>query len=323
VQNLLHDWSQYLQAARGLAPSSVTKYREHVERLLEQTRPADSLDFEALEAHLRRLLVAGYSRSSRRVAVSAIRSWCDYLVARGVLDTNPALHLARPRAYRQEAPHLSVAETRQLLFAGRLRAIPRDPMAARNRVLLAVMYIAGLRASEPGRLRTDTVAIQDPAKRLRLSILIEGAKASAEDVRQPLDHEVSRLLGAWMDIRRSWGGDGPHLFPGKTGRPLTYSGVHRIFRQAWRASGLEPRGRRITPHIMRHSLATHLLDAGHSIKFVQTWLRHKSITSTEIYLHGRSRAKLAGALERKHPLKRKEAPVVSLVEVARRVGVGV
>ncbi len=291
-ETTLDGWTAYLLSVRGRAPATVRRYRTLAERLLRDCGcSVAELRRPAIEAHLRRLFLAGHGESARQGTLVAIRSLGEWCLAHGLVDANPGAGLSGPRPYRREIRVLSVAEIHRLLWGQTPGALPRDPRELRNRALLGVAYIAGLRASEIGPLEAEGLMWQESTQ--TYSILIKGAKASRGDVRLPLDVTVSRILAAYLAVRSP----GRYLW----GRPLSRGAVRKILATRLAEVGISPGGRRLSPHILRHSIATHLLDAGLDIRDVQLLLRHRSIATTEIYLHA-DVARLGAKLVRRSPL---------------------
>ncbi len=175
--------------------------------------------------------------------------------------------------------------------------LPRDPRHLRNRVLLAVMYGAGLRASEVGPIRYPDDVDWDEGRGM-FALRVAG-KAAKRESWLWLEPVISRALGAYLSARPE---GGPWLFVADRGRPLSRSAIRKILLQRVREIGLHTTGRRISPHILRHTIATHMLDGGIDIKSVQLHLRHASIVTTEQYLHSSSK-RVGAALARKSPLK--------------------
>ncbi|HKH45838.1 MAG TPA: hypothetical protein VKM72_14345, partial [Thermoanaerobaculia bacterium] len=136
-------------SVRGRTPGTAQRYRRLVERLLEDSgKPLAQLGREDIERHLRRLHLAGRGESVRRGVVVAVRSLAEWCLAHGILDANPAASLSGPRPYEREIKVLSVAEVERLLWGDSPGTLPPDPLEMRDRVLLGVAYVAGLRASE-------------------------------------------------------------------------------------------------------------------------------------------------------------------------------
>lgn len=292
-RSIVDGWVAFLISVRGLTAGTVSRYRRLVERLLDDVaKPIAQVDREAIERHLRRLHVAGRGESVRQGVVAAVRSLGEWCLAHGVVEVNPGASLVGPRPYRREVKVLTVAEVRRLLWGDTPGTLPRDALEMRDRVLLGVAYVAGLRASEIGPLEAEGVMWHEASQ--VFSILVRRGKAAGGDVRLPLDRPVSRMLGVWLAARPAerflWG------------RALTRGAVRKILHRRCTAVGIVAGGRRLSPHVLRHSLATHLLAEGLDIRQVQLLLRHRSIATTERYLHA-DVDRLGAVLVRKSPLE--------------------
>jgi site-specific recombinase XerD len=300
-RSMLDGWTSFLVSVRGRGEGTALRYRRLVERLLRETgKPIAELRREDVERHLRRLHVAGRGESVRQGVVVAVRSLGEWCLAHGILQANPWTSLSGPRLYRREVKVLTVAEVKRLLWGdspGRLpEGGPRDRLAMRDRVLLGVAYAAGLRASEIGPLEAEGVQWQEATQ--TFSILVRRGKGAGQDVRLPLDRPVSRMLGVWLATRGEGRTAGRFLW----GRALTRGAVRKILHRRCAEVGIVAGGRRISPHVLRHSLATHLLAAGVDVRTVQLLMRHRSIATTEKYLQV-DVGRLAGVLVRRSPLE--------------------
>ncbi len=291
---ILDSWTSSLVSVRGRSQATARRYRRLVERLLKDAaQPIAHLDLQSIEKHLRRLHVAGRGESVRRGLVVAIRSLGEWCLAHGIIENNPGASLSGPRPYRREIKVLTVAEVGRLLWGDSPGTLPQDPLEMRNRVLLGVSYMAGLRASEIGPLEAEWVVWHETGQ--IFSVLVRRGKGSGQDIRLPLDRAVSRMLGVWLAVRPA----GRFLW----GRPLTRGAVRNILLDRCAEVGIGASGRRLSPHILRHSVATHLLQEGVDIRQVQLLLRHRSIATTELYLHA-DVDRLGSVLIRKSPLER-------------------
>jgi len=302
-QAILDAWTSFLISVRGRTEATAARYRWLVERLLaDAAQPIAQLDRNAIEKHLRRLHLSGRGESVRQGVVVAIRSLGEWCLAHGIIESNPGASLSGPRPYRREIKVLSVAEVGQLLWGNSPGTLPRDPRQMRDRVLLGITYVAGLRASEIGTLEAEGIVWHEATS--TFSILARHGKMSGQDVRLPLDKPVSRMLSVWLTTRP----------PGRFlwGRALTRSAVRKILLRRCEQVGLVAGGRRLSPHILRHSLATHLLATGMDIRKVQLFLRHRSIAATERYLHANV-DRLGAELARNSPLEgRRRAKAVAV-----------
>jgi site-specific recombinase XerC len=308
----LENWASFLISVRGRSEGTVRRYRRLVERLLlEVGKPIEELTREDVERHLRRLHLAGRGESVRQGVVVAVRSLAEWCVAHQILEVNPFASLSGPRPYRREVKVLTVGEVLRLLWGDRPGMLPQDPLEMRDRVLLGVAYVAGLRASEIGPLEADGVVWQEATQ--TFSILVRHGKRAGQDMRLPLDRPVSRMLGVWLASRPA----GRFLW----GRSLTRGAVRKILLRRCAEVGIEAAGRRLSPHVLRHSVATHLLDAGVDIRRVQLLLRHRSIAATERYLHANV-DRLGAVLVRKSPLERRRRGKAAAVRPAMQMILG-
>jgi len=321
---LLERWVGYLEAVRGRRPATVARYVRVVRQLAadQAVGQVEEISFDVLEGYVKSLFYAGRAASTRAAAVSAIRAFCEYAVVAGALEANPALRLAGVRVYQEEPPALTQSEVTRLIFGPRGPGwLPADWRAARDQVLLAVSYAAGLRVSEVGALRLDGVAWHEDLE--RWSILLRAAKRAEADVRVVLrDERISRMLGTWCTTVHAKGAGGSRaVFPAaggsSSGRGLAPRTVATVFRRAWRAAGIERRGRRrITFHILRHSLATHAHEAGWETKAIARLLRHRSIKTTERYIHTRDE-RLDRLWRQRNPLRGRKKPPPDIHHLGR------
>lgn len=309
LDDLFESWQERLRVVEGRAEATCKAYRIAVANLLQDSgaqAPGD-LTPAAIERHLKRLALAGRSAATRAGALHAIRGFCRYLLGHGLLATNPTSSIHPPRQYRREFGVLTVEEVKRLIDPPKVNRRRPVWIRLRNASLWGVVYAAGLRASEAGQLRVEDVKWDEEV--LLFSVLVVRAKSSYSDERIPLPSTVSRVLGAYLSARSEAGVTSPLLYPSmRRGRALDGGQVHRMFKERVVEAGIETRGRRLSPHILRHSRATHLLRAGVDIRTVQAMLRHASLTTTARYLHSDEQRRLSAV--RRDPLegKRRAAP---------------
>jgi integrase/recombinase XerC len=220
--------------------------------------------------------------------LAAVRSWCRFLCRQGVLESNPAQGLRSPRQERKLPRFISREDMVRLLAA------PRGdvPLGKRDRAWLETLYSAGLRVSELTGLNLDDVdleaglaTVRGKGKRERLALL--GPPAT-------------EAIRTWISARDSIGPKAaaqPALFLNKNGTRLSTRSVARLLEKYLKQVGLDPRA---SPHTLRHSFATHMLDAGADIRSVQELLGHKSLGTTQIYTHV-STQRLRESYHKAHP----------------------
>ncbi len=248
---------------------------------------------EVTTLHLRRFLnwlfAQGYERRSIARKLSSVRSLLRFLAQTGQIPVNPALDLRQPKQLQKLPQVLEVAEVERLLEAPNVTT----PRGLRDRALLELLYATGLRVSEVASLRLSDIDFAEQLVRVRG----KGAKE-----RFVLLHEEALF---WLHRYLTEGR--PHLlrrakqitdavFVSQKGTPLTARQIHRLVAQYAR----KVLGRAISPHVLRHSFATHLLEGGADLRVIQELLGHASLAATQIYTR-LSRTHLRRVYEKAHP----------------------
>ena len=288
---------RYLQVERNASDLTIKSYREDLTALMEylsgQTgvmpRPSEITPLD-LRQYVSALHQAGYAKSSVARHLATLRSFFRFAQREGLSDQNPAKPLRNPRPDRKLPHFLTTDEISQLLHAP-----PADePMGLRDRAILETTYSAGLRVSELVAINDDDLDLEGGLVRVR-------GKGRRERL-APLGRYAIRAISRWMGARtlpRALRTERP-LFLNKFGHRLTTRSVARMLEKYLKQTGLD---RRTSPHTLRHSFATHLLDRGADIRSVQELLGHKSLVTTQIYTHI-STAGLREAYEKAHPRAR-------------------
>jgi tyrosine recombinase XerC len=244
---------------------------------------------EDLEAFVVSREAAGDAARSRSRRVSAVRSFFRYLRGEGILRRNPAALLAAPRLPRPLPKALDAAGMLRLLDTTTRGARPLD---LRDRLLLEMLYGSGLRASEASRLEIHDL---DRAKGL-VRVLGKGGRERVVPLGEPATRAATRYLGrARPALARPESGSTLLLTP--RGTPMTRQAIHAVVRKRAAAAGL-PRG--VSPHTLRHTFATHLLEAGADLRAIQEMLGHASISTTQRYTHVDLRH-LTAVYDKSHP----------------------
>jgi integrase/recombinase XerC len=296
VQAAIETYLDHLKGERDASVHTLRNYRVDLEQFLSYLRerpgggpdpsPA-GVDALAIRGFLARLYGEQLARSSMARKLAALRSFFRFLCRQGVLTVNPAELVQAPRLPVRTTPHLSVDETFQLLAAPSARptgaaARPRknaEALARRDRAILELFYASGLRIGELTGLTLDQVALQEGLVRVvgkgRKERIVPVGRAALEAVRGYLE-----LRGAFPKAAGSQGRAA--LFLNVQGGALGARGVSRIVLRHLVASGL---GKKITPHGLRHSFATHLLSAGADLRAIQELLGHARLSTTQRYTH--------------------------------------
>jgi len=259
--------------------TSAECYRSDVRQFLESvplaaTSPAQ-VTRQTVQGYVRRLSSLGLASTTMARKLTSIRLFYRFLASDMKLEGNPADDLDLPRQRRRLPQVLTQDEVLRLITAG--ASAPRKPWALRSRAMLELMYGSGLRVSELLNLTASDVALSDRFVRVM-------GKRSKERV-VPLGQYAIDAIHDYLNLSRPlYAGKrtSPYLFLNHRGGRLSRMGFLKILRQCVALSGIK---RRVTPHTLRHSFATHLLEGGADLRSVQEMLGHASIVTTQIYTH--------------------------------------
>jgi len=295
MQEALAEFLRHLALERNASEHTVKSYREDLTQAAEffatklaTAAPAlDRLNVRLVRAYLVWLHEQGYAKTTIARRLAALRSWCRFLCRHGRLNANPVDGIRGPRQDKKLPHFLGVDAVVRLLDA----PAADDPLGLRDRAILETLYSAGLRVSELTGLDVGDFDL-------------DGGVAT---VRGKGRKERLVLLGPYaLDALRRWlavrdgvaaGRDLPAVFLNKNGTRLTARSVGRLLEKYLRATGLDPK---TSPHSLRHSFATHLLDKGADIRSVQELLGHRSLSTTQIYTHVTTQ-RLQDSYQKAHP----------------------
>ncbi len=282
----------HLRVERGLAENSLLAYSRDLavlqERARQLGRPVLALKQVDLTGFVAWLRDRGLSPRSVARAVHALRGFYRYAVREGLIQDDPMQNLKAPRAFKALPHFLTPAQVEALLQAPDLKA----PLGVRDRALLEVLYATGMRVSELIGLRPGDLDMQVGL----VTCFGKGRKERLVPLgRQARDWVVRYLKQARPRLLRRR--EATQLFLSQRGGPLTRHGLWGIVRRHAVAAGVE---RILTPHVLRHSFATHLLEHGADLRALQAMLGHADISTTQIYTHV-SRERLRQVYDRFHP----------------------
>lgn len=258
--------------------------------------PDEALTPEKITPTLMRRYLAhlgerGLKRNTLLRRLSAWRSFFRFLCREGILTSNPLRTVASPRRERHLPRVLYQAEAKRLIEA----AVPSNPLRLRDRAILEVLYGSGLRISELVALNVEDL---DLGSR-HLRVLGKGAKERLV----PIGSFAQDALKAYLEygrpllLQHQGNGNEPALFLNRAGRRISARGVRGIIKAYAARAGIQSR---VTPHTLRHSFATHLLDGGADLRVVQELLGHARLSTTQVYTH-LSRERVRRVYERTHP----------------------
>ncbi|HEX9901974.1 MAG TPA: site-specific tyrosine recombinase XerD [Acidobacteriota bacterium] len=291
AEDLLHSFLEFLTVEKGLAPNTALSYRRDLDKYLLFLSQIHSQPLKAGEEDLVRFIHqqsrSGLGARSLARLISTLRSFHKFMVREGKRDDDPAANLTSPRTWLALPKFLTVGEVERLLDqpeAGSLQGV-------RDRAMLEVMYAAGLRVSELVSLKTEGLNWKG-------GFLICRGKGGKERI-VPLGSSALRAVKRYLEEARSKLAKRPSpiLFLTRRGRAFTRQGIWKLLKAYALQAGLP---NRISPHVLRHSFATHLLERGADLRSVQLMLGHSQITTTQIYTHV-SRERLRRVYEKYHP----------------------
>jgi integrase/recombinase XerC len=241
-----------------------------------------------VRAYMLALSEEGYSKRSVARKLSSLRSFCGYLVKTEMLSANPADSVRAPKLDRPLPRFLESGEVEQLLAA----AGGTDIWGLRDRAILETLYGAGLRVSE-------LVSVDEGDLDLAAGLVHAKGKGRKERL-TPWGRAAAAALGRYLEAKHAGGhpgGGAAPLFINHRGERLDVRSIRRLLDKYKLRSGLD---RSVSPHVLRHSFATHLLDRGADLRVVQELLGHASLASTQIYTH-LTAERLKSAYESAHP----------------------
>jgi integrase/recombinase XerD len=293
VSTLVDGYLSHLAVERRLSPNTVESYGRDLSQLSAAAaaleRPVESLDRRALEQVVRHMMGEGRSPRSVARAVACFRGFYRFLVVSGHRGDNPAVDVRAPRAWKTLPRFLSTDEVDQLLAA----PDTTQPRGLRDRALIELLYATGLRVSEMVSLRQQDLNLESGY----LTCTGKGRKQRLV----PIGDEASAWLTKYLKEgrpallkRRS----SPKLFVNaRGGASLTRVGFWKILKEHGRHAGLPST---LSPHVLRHSFATHLLERGADLRAIQMMLGHSDLSTTQIYTHILD-ARLRAVYDKFHP----------------------
>ncbi len=280
MKSEIGDFLDYLTYERNVSINTIEAYRDDLESFISFlcndyfTTPRENLDFSRVDnltirAYLAHLARKKLARSSVARHLSALRTFFKHLMREGVIPANPARGVATPKREKHLPAVMQPADVALLLE----QPDPSTPLGLRDRAFLELMYASGLRISELVGINLDDLE-------LRARLVKVHGKGSKERI-VPFGKQAQDALRAYLESRDA-PGDEQALFLNYRGERITTRSVRRLFDRYVRAASLRAG---ISPHTMRHSFATHLLNAGADLRAIQELLGHASLSTTQKYTH--------------------------------------
>lgn len=293
-EDYMVDYLHYLTVERGLSANTRTSYRQDLTHFFdylikeEQAMPLNQVDRFTIMAFLGQLEVAGKSRNSVIHMVSTLRKFFQFATASQWVTIDPMTQVDPPKKAQHLPAVLTLEEVEALLM------VPNadTPLGLRNRTMIEVLYATGLRVSELINLRLDDL-------HLELGLIQTIGKGDKERI-IPIGDVAIHWLNRYLAEGRPRLGRqqvDQIIFLNDHGRQLTRQGIWKLIKQWVAAAGIT---KDVSPHTLRHSFATHILENGADLRIVQELLGHADISTTQIYTHI-SNKRLTEVYQKNHP----------------------
>ncbi len=290
---LVDAYLSHLAVERRLSPNTVESYGRDLSHLLQfaagLAQAVEGLDRRGLEALVRQLMGEGRSPASVARAVACFRGFYRFLVVSGHRTVNPADDLRAPKAWKTLPKCLSVEDVDTLLAAPDITA----PRGLRDRALIEVLYATGLRVTELITLKPQDVNLESGY----LTTTGKGRKQRLVPLGDEAASWVVRYLKESRPVLLKKRSSTRLFVNARGGSGLTRVGFWKILKGYGRQAGLSAT---LSPHVLRHSFATHLLDRGADLRAIQMMLGHSDLSTTQIYTHILE-ARLRAVYDRFHP----------------------
>ncbi|MCD6419874.1 MAG: tyrosine recombinase [Synergistetes bacterium] len=268
-EELLKSFEAYLRYECGLSENSVAAYLKDVELALGADK-RNEIDIERL---MEKIYASDYSPSTVKRKVAAVKSFYSFLLREGMLSRDVQLYTPTISAERKLPSVLNNEELERILAAPDVR----KRTGIRDRAILELMYATGMRISEATELKLKDVDLKEGIVRC----VGKGGKQRVI----PLTLSAIEWISRYLEIVRPFmdkSGRSEFLWVGKSGRKLSRQALWKVFRKYVSMAGIM---KKVTPHTMRHTFATHLLNAGMDLRTLQELLGHSSVSTTQIYTH--------------------------------------
>ena len=264
----------YLKSEKQLSLNTQINYRRQLYALITLASEVEFSNWCNLDSSVVRFLISrskrkGLQARSLALRLSALRSFCDWLVKNGQLTANPARGVLNPKQGRHLPKNIDIDEINQLL-----NIEYNDPLSVRDRTMLELMYGSGLRLSELINLNCRELNLNGG----EIRVLGKGNK----ERKLPLGRESIKWIEHWLSMRDFLEPEDDALFISKLGKRISARNVEKRFAQWGVKQGLSVH---VHPHKLRHSFATHMLESSGDLRAVQELLGHADLSTTQVYTH--------------------------------------
>lgn len=293
MNDLINDYLHSLKVERGLSDNTIISYRQELRHLNDYLTKEKITDIKKIDRYtildyLDGLKKTGRARSSSIHTISSLRKFFKYLLIVDKIGVDPMVNIDPPKRAHHLPSVLTTAEVEKLLQVPNTN----EPLGMRDRTILEVMYATGLRVSELITLNLNEL-------HLEMGLIETIGKGNKKRI-IPIGDVAIKWLNRYInEPRRILLGDKKYneIFLNQHGHPLTRQGIWKNLKAQVKKAGIE---KNITPHTLRHSFATHLLENGADLRIVQELLGHADISTTQIYTHI-TQQRLVDVYDKYHP----------------------
>jgi len=279
----------FCRVEKGLSRATVSSYAADLKRFNESFPKQGQLaDPNTVRRHLDSLYKAGLSSRSIARHLTTLRNLYQFLVERGIVDSDPTANIAAPRQWQSLPKYLNKGQVDDLLGG----CDESRPQGLRDRAMLELLYATGMRVSELCRVRVSDVEMNMGFVR----VVGKGNKHRIVPVGKPALQAIDRYRADGR-LQLLKGRSSPFLFVTSRGGAMTRQGFWKLLGGYGKKAGIF---HDLTPHVVRHTFATHLLEGGADLRSVQTMLGHADISTTQIYTHV-MRSRLRKTVDEHHP----------------------
>ena len=274
MQNALQKYWTYLKIERQVSPHTLSNYQRQLVRIVEILQHTGIQQWQQVTPSVVRFVIAqshkdGLHEKSLALRLSALRRFLSYLVQLGELKVNPATGISAPKQAKHLPKNIDTEQVQQLLAND-----SKEPIDIRDRAIIELLYSSGLRLSELQGLNLNSINI-----RVREVRVI--GKGNKERV-VPLGRYASHAIQQWLKVRLLFNPKDKALFVSQLGNRMSHRAIQMRLETWGIRQGLNSH---LNPHKLRHSFATHMLEASSDLRAVQELLGHSNLSTTQIYTH--------------------------------------
>ncbi|MBE6446933.1 MAG: tyrosine recombinase [Alphaproteobacteria bacterium] len=291
MHKYLELFAESLKSERNASTNTVQSYILDLEDFEKKVSLSHAITTDDIAEYLKELDSRGYKVSSIKRKISSLKQFFKFLYAEELIDKNPMAFISQPKTGRALPKILSESDIEKLKVAA--KCMPTYEEQLRMDLILYLLYGSGLRVSELISLKVSSFV-----ENKFIRIFGKGRKERIV----PVTSKVSALLAEWRELHQ----DSQWIFPSvDPSRHITRQRIFQLIKQMARLSGIDVG--KISPHVLRHAFATHILDHGADLLSVKKMLGHRDIATTEIYTHV-SKSRLKEVVNKFHPLQKKQKP---------------